>query len=415
MAAPAQRDQAGGADPEGNKMNRRIFLMAGAGMSVAGAAPADQVVLGVIGSGSRGTFVMTVFQKDPSLRVGAICDVYEPNLEKALSTAAKTQAGQPVAYRNYKQLLADKSIQAVLIATPEHWHAQMILDALAAGKDVYVEKPLCQTPEQGVKLVEAEKKTKNIIQVGMQRRSYDLYLEGRDLVSSGQLGTVRMVRSWWLNNYLGDRKATRLEGPLDWEQWQGPAARVAPDPDRFFHWRFYSEYSGGILADQGAHVFDGIHLLMGAGAPSAVTASAGKSHRAAGDTPESVVAIAEYPEDFIAAFTVNYAAMQYKLRNDQLNQLDGDRARMDIGREDLKVFLKGAEDEPAIVKKSARGFGYATDLHVQNFLECVRTRKTPTAPMRVAFQAALVVQMANLSLKSGRRCRWNPSAGKVEA
>lgn len=396
-------------------MNRRMFLMAGATMTVASAAPAEQIVLGVIGRGSRGTFVMGVFQKDPALRVGAICDVYEPNLERALSTAAKAQQGQPVSYRNYKQLLADKNIRAVLIATPEHWHAQMVLDALAAGKDIYVEKPLCQTPEQGVKLVEAEKKTKSIIQVGMQRRSYDLFLEGRDIVASGQLGTVRMVRSWWLNNYLGDRTVTKLDGPLDWEQWQGPAGRLPMDPNRFRYWRYYSEYAGGILADQGAHVFDGIHLLMGAGFPSAVNASAGKTHRAGGDLPESVVAIAEYPEDFIAVFTVNYGAMQYKLRNDQLNQLDGDRARMDVAREELKVFLKGSEEEEAIVKKSQKGFGYATDLHVQNFLECVRTRKTPTAPMHVAFQAALVVQMANMSLKNGRRYKWNAAANRVEA
>jgi hypothetical protein len=107
--------------------------------------------------------------------------------------------------------------------------------------------------------------------------------------------------------------------------------------------------------------------------------------------------------------------MQYRTRNDQLNQLDGDAARMDIGREELKVFAKGAEDAPSIAAKSERGFGYATDLHVQNFLECVRTRKTPTAPMRLAFQAALVVQMANLSLKQGRRIRWNAAAQKVEA
>src|SRR6266851_5280900 len=200
-------------------MNRRMFLMAGASMTVASAAPSDQVVLGVIGSGSRGTFVMGVFRKDAALRIGAICDVYEPNLEKALSMAAKTQPAQPVAYRNYKQLLADKNVQAVLIATPEHWHAQMVLDALAAGKDVYVEKPLCRTPEEGARLVEAEKKSKNIIQVGMQRRSYDLYLEGRDVVQSGKLGKVRMVRSWWLNNYLNGAPATKLDGKLDWEQW----------------------------------------------------------------------------------------------------------------------------------------------------------------------------------------------------
>ena len=153
---------------------------------------------------------------------------------------------------------------------------------------------------------------------------------------------------------------------------------------------------------------------MGASYPLAVNASAGKPHKPGVDQPESVVAVAEYPEDFIGVFSVNYAAMQYKIVNDQLNQLDGDQARMDIGRDELRVFRKGAEDEPAIQKKSPKGFGWATDLHVQNFMECVRSRKTPTAPMRLAFQAALVVQMANLSLKQGRRVRWNRTAERVE-
>ena len=396
-------------------IDRRTFLLGGSGALLAHAAPpSDQVTLGVIGSGGRGTFVMGVFQRDPALRVSAICDVYEPNLERALSNASKVAGNQAKAYRNYKELLADKDVQAVLIATPEHWHYQMVLDALAAGKDVYVEKPLCQTPEQGTALVEAERKTTRIIQVGMQRRSYDLYQEGRAIVASGRLGAVRMVRSWWLNNYLGGASATRLDGALDWEQWQGPAAHRPFDANRFRQWRFYSDYAGGIVADQGAHVFDGIHMLMGASYPLAVNASAGKPHKAGVDQPESVVAIAEYPEDFIGVFSVNYAAMQYKSQNDQLNQLDGDQARMDIGREQLKVFLKGAEDQAAIERKSEKGFGWATDLHVQNFLDCVRTRKTPTAPMKLAFQAALVVQMANLSLKHGRRVRWNAAAQKVE-
>ena len=396
-------------------LNRRTFILAGSGALVAHAAsPSDQVTLGVVGVGSRGTFVMGTFQKDQALRVGAVCDVYEPNLERGASTAGKAQNGAPKMYRNYKELLADKSIQAVLIATPEHWHYQMVMDALAAGKDIYVEKPLCQTPEQGVKLVDAEKHTKSIIQVGMQRRSYDLYQEGRDIVASGRLGTVRMVRSWWLNNYLGGAAATRLDGPLDWDQWQGPAAKRPFDANRFRQWRFYSDYAGGILADQGAHVFDGMHMLMGASYPVAVNASAGKPHKPGVDQPESVVAVAEYPEDFIGVFSVNYAAMQYKSVNDQLNQLDGDQARMDIGRDELRVFRKGAEDEPAIQKKSPKGFGWATDLHVQNFLECVRSRKTPTAPMRLAFQAALVVQMANLSLKQGRRVRWNRTTERIE-
>jgi predicted dehydrogenase len=396
--------------------DRRTFFLAGGSALFAHASPpSDAVRLGLIGAGGRGTFVMTVFQKDASVRVTAICDVYEPNLERGLSTASKSGASAKV-YRNYKQLLDDKSIDAVLIATPEHWHAQMVLDALAAGKDVYVEKPLCQTPEQGVALVEAEQRSKNIIQVGMQRRSFDLYLEGRKIVASGVLGNVRMVRSWWLNNYLGSGKATKLDGPLDWEQWQGPLQKRVPlDPDRFRNWRNYSDYAGGILADQGAHVFDGIHLLMNASYPIAVTASANKPHRQGFDTPESAIAIAEYPEDFIASFSVNYAAMKYKPRNDQLNQLDGDKARMDIGREECSVFAQGAEETPSIVRKSERGFGYATDLHVQNFLECVRSRKTPTAPMKLGFQAALVVQLANLSLRHGKRIRWNDRLKQVES
>jgi predicted dehydrogenase len=395
-------------------MNRRHFLAATGSRLAAQTPPGDRITLGVIGSGGRGTFVMTIFQKTPAVHIGAVCDVYEPNLERALSTASKSQPASPKAYRNYKQLLDDKSINAVLIATPEHWHHRMVLDALAAGKDVYVEKPLCQTPEQGVELVAAERKSKNIVQVGMQRRSYDLYLEARKIIAAGTLGNIRMTRSWWLNNYLSSTRPTKLDGPLDWDQWQGPAAKHAPDPNRFRNWRFFSDYAGGIVADQGAHVYDGIHLLMNAGYPLAVNASAGKPHKDGVDTPESVVVTAEYPEDFIAIFSINYAAMRYKSRNDQLNQLDGDKARMDIGREECNVFMEGAEDTPAITKRSEKGFGFATDLHVANFLDCIRTRKEPTAPMRLGFQAALVVQMANLSLRQSRRLKWNPTTQRVE-
>jgi predicted dehydrogenase len=392
-------------------LHRRSFILGGGALLRAQTAPSDRISLGVIGSGGRGTFVMTVFQKDPSVRVGAICDVYEPNLENALSLASKDH---PRAYRNYKQLLDDKSVQAVLIATPEHWHHRMVLDALAAGKDIYVEKPLCQTPEQGVELVDAEKKSKSIVQVGMQRRSYDLYLDARKIVAAGTLGTMRMVRSWWLNNSVNGGAAKKLDGPLDWEQWQGPAARRELDANRFRNWRLYSDYAGGIVADQGAHVFDGIHLLMNASYPAAVNASGGRAHVRGVDTPDSVTVVAEYPEDFLGVFTINYAAMHYQSKNDQLNQLDGDRARMDVGREDYKVFTEGHEDAPSMSGKSARGFGYATDLHVANFLECVRTRKAPTAPIYLGFQAALVVQMAGISLREGRRMKWNERTRRVE-
>jgi predicted dehydrogenase len=395
------------------EMKRRAFLLGGTGLLMAGAAPSNQLVLGVIGSGGRGTAVMKVFQSHAEVKVGAICDVYEPNLEQAISLAVKA-GSHPKPYRNYKDLLADKDIEAVLIATPEHWHYQMVMDAIAAGKDIYVEKPLCRTPDEGVALVQAEKNSKCVIQVGMQRRSYDLYLAARKIVASGTLGEVRMVRSWWLNNSLSATPATKLEGKLDWEQWQGPAERRAFDPNRFRNWREYSEYSGGIVADQGAHVFDSIHLLMNSVYPLAVNSSAGRVHKERVNTPESVVVIAEYPEDFLAVFSINYAAMHYKSRNDQLNQLDGDRARLDIGREDFKLYRQGNEEQPEVSQHSELGFGHATDLHVANFLECVKTRQTATAPMRLGFQAVLVIQMANMALKQGRRLRWNAQTNRVE-
>ena len=389
-------------------LNRRIFLAAGAS-AFAQTPPSDQLTIGLIGSGGRGQYILRLAMRDPGVRVGGVCDVYEPNLEKGLSLTGNRAR----AYRNYKALLDDKSIGIVIIATPEHWHHRMLLDALAAGKDVYVEKPLCQTPEQGVEMVDAARRSKSVVQVGTQRRSYDLFLKARKLIAEGALGPVRMVRSWWLNNQL-QRSERKLEGPLDWDQWQGPAEKRPLDPARFFHWRAYSEYSGGIMADQGAHVFDGIHMLMGAGYPLAVNASAGRVHVSGVDTPDGVVVASEYPEDFLAVFTINYAAMRYKGRNDQLNQLDGDLARLDIGRESFSLYRRG-EEEKAAISETSGGFDKATEAHVANFLECVRTRATPNAPVEKGFQGALIVQMANISLRRGRRVRWNSRDRKVEA
>jgi len=389
-------------------MNRRSFLMGASGAMWAQAAPSDQLNAGIIGSGGRGQFLMQRFARDAGVRWIAVCDVYEPNLEAGLSMAK----GKAKAYRRYQELLNDKNIDIVIIATPEHWHHQMVLDALAAGKDVYVEKPLCHTPEQGVELMHAARHSKQIVQVGMQRRSYPLYLKARDILAAGMLGNVRLVRTWWINNSLKGGPAKKLEGPLDWEQWQGPAPHHPMDLARFRNWRNYRDYAGGIVADQGAHIYDSIHLIRGVGFPMAVNASAGKVHGTEGDTPETVVVAAEYPEDFLGAFTINYAGMHYPGRLDQLNQFDGDEARMDVGREYLSVYKQADPETP--VMTATGSFDTATDAHIQNFLECVRTRKEPNAPVEKGFQAALVIHLANLSIETGRRVRWNAQAEKVE-
>ena len=160
-------------------------------------------------------------------------------------------------------------------------------------------------------------------------------------------------------------------------------------------------------------MYDGIHLVMDCGFPVAVNASAGRVHKPRVDTPESVIVAAEYAEDFVAVFTINYAAMRYQNRNDQLNQFDGDQARMDLGREKLAVYKEGAEDEPTLTATGS--FAKAAEDHVENFLQCVRTRATPNATVEKAFQAALVVQLANMSLRQSRRIKWNPTLQRVES
>ena len=167
------------------------------------------------------------------------------------------------------------------------------------------------------------------------------------------------------------------------------------------------------MADQGAHIFDGIHLIQGVGFPSAVNASAGRVHSSKSDTPETVIVTAEYPEDFVGVFTINYAGMHYPSRLDQLNQFDGDRARMDVGREFVSVYTQSRPESPESTITGS--FSEATNAHVENFLNCVRTRTPPNAPVEKGFQAVLVTLLANQSLRQGRRIRWNARTRQVEA
>ena len=388
-------------------MNRRIFLLASSASALA-QTPSEKVNMGLIGAGGRGKRVMAEFLKDPSADFKAVCDVYEPNLEAGLSAAGPGTK----AYRNYKQLLEDPSIDAVLIATPDHWHATMTLDAVAAGKDVYVEKPVCHKIAEGKKLIDGIRATDRIVQVGMQRRSYNLYMEARDFRRDGRLGTVRMVRTYWLNHHGWPRKR-EFEGPIDWEQWTGPAGPAPKDPSRFFNWVQISDYAGGIVQGQGVHIFDSIHMVMDAGWPLAVNASANQDDIPGTDQPVAMVVIAEYPQDFMAIFTINYTAMRYEMRSDQLNSYDGDLARMDVGRESLHIYDRDTPQTASLSKEQPGGFANATILHAANFLDCVKTRREPNCPIEDGVKAALIVQLGNMSVGEGRKVGWDADSWRT--
>lgn len=390
------------------RMNRRTVLAAGA----ASLLPAQERRRGaIIGAGGRGRYLTGEF-KEIGVEMAAVCDVYEANLQAGLKVAST--GAKP--YTNYKKMLEDKSIDVVVVATPDHWHAQMTIDAVEAGKDVYVEKPLAHTIEDGFRMVEATRRTGRIVQVGTQRRSYGLFQEAKRIMDSRVCGSVKLVNSWWLNNTSSFRKAS-LNGKLDWSQWLGSAPKRELSEERFFNWYWFWDYSGGLLIGQAAHVIDAIHWLMNSTYPLTVVASGIRPSIVGAEVPETCMMSIEYPEGYLANFTLGYQAMRYAMVNDQMKQFHGDRARFDVGRESYALYKedpKAAELKADPDVRRPGTFVPASRTHIRNFLECVKSRKEPNATVEMGQSTNIVLCMAMESLKSNRKMRWNPAARRME-
>lgn len=382
-------------------MKRRYFVGALTALSAERVPGANDRPRGaIIGSGGRGRYLTGEF-KEIGVEMGGVCDVYEGNLReglKAASTGAK-------AFDNYKRLLDDKSYDIVVIATPDHWHAPMTIDAVNAGKDVYVEKPLAHTIEEGLRMVEAVRKTKRIVQVGMQRRSGDLFLEAKRVRDTAPIGEVRLVNSWWYNHQGGVR-TTPLQGKVDWQQWLGSAPKRELDPLRFFNWYYFWDYSGGLMIGQAAHMVDAIHWMQNSTYPAAVTTTATRPNLPGVEVPETTTMCIEYPENYMTVFTVGYKAMRYSGFLDQVAQYHGSKARFDVGREHYALYPedpKALELKATLEKKMPGSFNSATRQHIRNFLECVQSRKEPNATVQIAQYTNVVLCLAMDSLRQGRR------------
>ncbi|MBS1876857.1 MAG: Gfo/Idh/MocA family oxidoreductase [Acidobacteria bacterium] len=365
--------------------------------------------VGVIGSGGRGRFLIDQF-KEVGARVAAVCDIYQPNLRKGLegaSTGAKP-------FEDYRKLLEDRSLDAVVIATPDHWHSRMAIDAVEAGKDVYLEKPLAHKIDEGFALIAAVRRTRRILQVGTQRRSAEMFQRAR--LSMPELGDVRLVTSMWLNTQAGLTERS-LEGPLDWKQWLGSAPPRELDAKRFFNWYYFWDYSGGLLVGQAAHMVDAIQWYMGSTQPAAVTCIGGRSNLAGAEVPETANLTIEYPENYLATFTLGYKTMRYNPFNDQMAQYHGSKARLDVGRESYALFPQSdaVEMKPSVDVKLPGSFSAATRSHIRNFLECTRTRKEPNAPVEAGQATNIVLCMAMESMRTGKRLKWNAAARRVES
>lgn len=391
-------------------MDRRSFVLTAA--SAGRILGANDTLRGaIIGSGGRGRLLTATF-KELGVNMGAVCDIYKPNLEAGLKVAST--GAKP--YDNYKKLLENKDIDVVVIATPDHWHAQMTIDAVHAGKDVYVEKPMAHKIDEGFRMIEATRRTKRVVQIGTQRRSFDVFQEAKQIMDSGQVGQVRLVNSWWLNRTPDSLAKPEVNaGELDWEQWLGSAPKRPFDPMRFRNWYWFWDYSGGLMVGQAAHVVDAINWLMNSPAPVAVTCS-GKANMAGAEVPETTSMCIEYPE-YLAVFTLGYKAMRYASLNDQLNQYHGSKARFDVGRESYALYPEnpGVYDmKPSVEKRKPGAFNNAVIQHIRNFMEAVRDRKDPSATVEMGQSANIILCMAMDALRQGKRLRWNAQARKVE-
>jgi predicted dehydrogenase len=365
--------------------------------------------VGIIGTGGRGRLLAGEF-KEIGANVAAVCDVYEPNLAAGLKVASA--AAKP--YSDYRRLLDDRSLDAVVVATPDHWHARMVIDAVEAGKDVYVEKPLCHTIAEGFDVISAVRRTKRVVQVGTQRRSSPLFQDARRLMD--QVTDVRLVTSLWLNHQKS-LNHKELEGTLDWKQWLGNAPNRPVDSQRYFNWYYYWDYSGGLLIGQAAHMVDMIQWFMDSREPSAVTCSAGRVNLEGAEIPETASIAMEFPNNYLATFTIGYKAMRYRTTNDQLAQFHGTNARLDVGRDGYALFPESLELDmkPSVNVRQPGSFDKATRDHIRNFLDCMRTRRDPNATVEMGHATNIILVMALDSMRTGRRLKWNAARKVAEA
>lgn len=363
----------------------------------------ERVQVGVIGIGGMGGGHLNNLLKMENAQVTALSDVYEERLAKA-----REMAPQAAAHRDFRRLLESTDVDAVVIATPDHWHALQTVLAMDAGKDVYVEKPISLTIAEGRAMVEAVKRHGRIVQVGTQQRTAELYQRVRDIVRGGALGPISFVRTWnYSNNYpdgIGmDPNGTPPAG-LDWEMWLGPAPQTAYNPNRYENWRRFWDYAGGNMTDWGTHHFDIVHWAMDVDAPRSVTAIGGKFYiQDNRETPDTLIASYEYP-GFVVTYEnriLNANPMEGRGYGISFHGAGGtlivDRSRYEI------IPENGSDLEPEIVE----GNGNAHAEHMHAFLEAVKSRAQPISDIESGHRASAATMLGNVAYRTGRRINWD--------
>ncbi len=382
-----------------HQLDRRTFILASgftalASTRVLGAN--DTLRVGVLGAGGRMGDLLNAADHLGQYQIVAVSDVYGPRRD-AIKLRSNGIATTHVDYREVLQ----QPIDAVLIASPDHWHVRMAIDALTAGKDVYLEKPVTHTIEEGAALTRAVRSGKQILQCGMQQRSWSHFRDAVDLIQGGSLGRVPQVRTYWWQNYHVSWVPKPVEAQLlDWRQWLGAAPAQPFSEEKFYRWRWFWNFGGGSMTDLFTHWIDVVHWAMKSDQPRDVQMLADKFIFDQWDCPDTIQAALRYP-----GFDVVYEGMMASSIDDGGLEFRGTDATLKLNRSGFGVYREGvpAKDNPVV---KAESFRDGTIDHMQNFFDCIKTRKEPNAPVETGVAAARAGHIANLAYRGTGRISW---------
>ncbi len=405
---------------QGESITRRNLIKGAAGvagMSLArstgpalGATGANEkVVMGFIGTGGQGRAHIQRIAKMDDAAIAAVCDVDRSQRGKA----AKTAGSSPKQLKDFRELLDMKDIDAVLIATPDHWHAYTAIEACKAGKDIYCEKPVTHNIREAGLLLEAVKKHNRIVQVGTQARSSDHWIDAVNRIQAGEIGKVNMVHVWnaWSTTQMRGDLGHPPDQPnppegVDYDMWLGPAPKRPFNPLRF-HWTFYFfwDYAGGMVSDWAVHLFDIVTWAMGPEI-KAVTMTGGKYVlKDARDTPDTGAAVFECP-GYTMYFTIKHANAwsPHGVRGHGI-EFFGENRTLQIDRQGFQMYddKDRGSRKPFYAKKGSTPL----ETHERNFIECVRSRKRPNADAQVGYEQQIPCHLANISYRVGQRVEWD--------
>ncbi len=382
--------------------NRRSFLVA-SGLTALASTRAlganDTLRVGVIGAGGRmGSLLNAADQVAGRYEIVAVSDVYGPHCD-AVRWRSNNVA---TAYVDYRDVL-EQQIDAVFIASPDHWHVRMTVDAVKAGKDVYLEKPSTHSVEEGDTLIHAVRGSKQILQCGMQQRSWSHFRDAVDLIQGGSLGRVVQVRTYWWQNYNTFLAPKPIDTQaLDWKRWLGGAPDRPFSEEVFYRWRQFWNFGGGTMTDLFTHWIDVAHWAMKSDQPREAQMLGDKYVFESWECPDTVQAALRYP-----GFDVVFEGMMASSIDDGGLEFRGTEATLKINRSGFTVHHEGVpmRENPVI---KADSFRDGTIDHVQNFFDCVKARKEPNATVEAGVSAARAGHVANLAYRGKGQIAWPP-------